>query len=130
MRMLGEVKEIFEGEKYHQLATSSKDGVPNVCTFGAKYLHDDGTIVIVDNYFDKTLKNILANPQVAIVIRREKTAYQLKGTCKYVTEGAEYEKARQWMKAKGDKYPAKGAAIITVEEIFHSTAGPKAGERL
>jgi predicted pyridoxine 5'-phosphate oxidase superfamily flavin-nucleotide-binding protein len=56
------VKDIFNNEPVHQLATSSKNGVPNVCNAGAKYLFNDETIIIIDNYMDKTLANILENP--------------------------------------------------------------------
>lgn len=130
MKIPKEVKEIFENEKYHQLATASVSGVPNVSAVGAKYVRDSETIVIVDNYMNKTLDNVLSNPLVAIFVRREKIAYQIKGKCKYVNKGPEYEEARKWMKSKGEKYPAKGALIITVEEIFNSTAGPEAGKRI
>ena len=64
------------------------------------------------------------------MVRKDKVAYQIKGKCRYVDTGAEYEKARKWMKSKGDKYPAKGALIITVKEIFNSTCGPDAGESI
>ena len=112
------------------MATASKEGIPNISFIGAKYLQEDGIIVIIDNYMKKTLKNILENPKVAILVRKEKEAFQLKGTCEYFNEGPRYEEARKWMKAKGDKYPAKGALIITVEEIFNSMAGPDAGKRI
>jgi len=31
------------------------------------------------------------------------------------------------MKAKGDRYPAKGALLIKVTDIFYSTSDEKAG---
>lgn len=130
MKIPKEIKELFENEKYHQLATASVNGVPNVSTIGGKYVRDDETIVIVDNYMNKTLENVLSNPFVAILVRKEKIAYQIKGKCRYVNEGTDYEEARKWMKSKGDKYPAKGALIITVEEIFNSMTGPDAGKRI
>jgi hypothetical protein len=123
------VKEIFVNEKCHQLGTCSKDGIPNVCSIGAKYLREDGKIVVVDNYMVKTRENILANPNVSILIRKGGESYQLKGRCSYVTEGEEYEEARKWMKAIGEKYPAKGALIIEVDEIYNSAAGEHAGEK-
>lgn len=53
MKIPDEVKEIFKNEECHQLATVSTEGIPNVCNVGAKYLRDDDTIVIVDNYMKK-----------------------------------------------------------------------------
>ena len=127
MKIPDKVKEIFENEKYHQLATASAESVPNVSNIGGKYLRDDDTIVVVDNHMKKTIANILSNPNVSILIRREKLSYQIKGKCKYVNEGIEYEEARKWMKSVAEKYPAKGALIITIEDIFDSTTGPNAG---
>ncbi len=91
---------------------------------------NDETIVIIDNYLNKTLKNILLNPNVSILIRKDKIAYQIKGKCKYVNKGKDYEEARNWMKSKGEKYPAKGTLIMSIDEIFNSTIGPDAGEMI
>lgn len=127
MKMPTNVKDIFEKERFHQLATASKNGEPNCSYIGAKYLLDDETIIIVDNFMRKTLKNILENPKIAIVIIRDKEAYQIKGECEYQTNGPIYEEARKWMKAKGDKYPAKGALVVKVTDIFYATSNGKAG---
>ena len=127
MKMPANVKDIFENERVHALATASKDGHPNCSYIGAKYILDDENIIVVDNFMKKTLKNILENPKVAIVILREKDAYQIKGECEYLVEGPIYEEARKWMKAKGARYPAKGALKIKVTDIFYSTSDEKGG---
>jgi len=123
-----EVRELFEEEKYHQLATCSADGIPNLSNIGGKYIQADGKIVVVDNHMSKTKDNVLANPHVAILVRREKLSFQIKGVCRYVTSGPEYEEARTWMKAKGDKYPAKGALVITASAVYDSTTRETAGD--
>ena len=130
MNLPKEVKEIFVNEKYHQLATTSIEVAPNICNIGGKYIRDDNKVVIVDNHMKKTIDNIKANPKVSILIRREKESYQIKGSCKYITEGKEYEEAYKWMKSKGDKYPAKGAIIVNVEEVYNSMTDSDAGKRI
>ncbi|MDD2411280.1 MAG: pyridoxamine 5'-phosphate oxidase family protein [Bacteroidales bacterium] len=125
-----EIAEIFEQEQLHQFATASCDGIPNICTIGAKYIREDGKIVVIDNYFNKTLSNLKENPEVAILVRREKESYQIKGTAVYVSEGKEFEEAYKWMKAVNEKYPAKGAVIITVHSVYNSIAGPTAGDKI
>jgi predicted pyridoxine 5'-phosphate oxidase superfamily flavin-nucleotide-binding protein len=130
MELTGEIREIFENEPYHQLSTASFEGAPNVSNIGCKYIREDGAIVIVDNFMKKTKENVIANPRVAILIRKDKISYQIKGSCKYLTEGSEYDQARKWMKAKGDKYPAKGAIIVFVESVYDSTTRASAGEKL
>lgn len=72
------IKDIFEKERFHQLATASKNGDPNCSYIGAKYILDDETIIVVDNFMKKTLKNILENPKVAIAIIRKKTHIKLR----------------------------------------------------
>lgn len=125
-----EIAEIFEHEMFHQFATSSKDGIPNICTIGTKYIREDGKIVVVDNYFNKTRSNLKENTEVSILIRRERESYQIKGTATYITAGKEYEEAYQWMKAKSEKYPAKGVVIITVHSIYNSITGSTAGNKI
>jgi len=130
MKIPDEVKKIFNDEMYHQLATASTEGIPNISNIGGKYLRDDDNIVVIDNYMKKTITNILSNPNISILIRKERVSYQIKGKCRYLTQGHEYEEAKKWMKSVAEKYPAKGALIITVEDIFNSNSGPGAGENL
>ena len=130
MKLQEQVLDIFVGEKCHQLATASPEGIPNVSSIACKYVRDDDAIVLIDNYWKKTMENVLTNPHVAVLIRRDKESYQIKGTGKYVAEGPEYEEARKWMKSQGDKYPAKGALIVTVEEVFNSASGADAGKKI
>jgi len=84
----------------------------------------------VDNYMKKTLDNLLSNPNVSVLIRREKVSYQIKGKCRYINKGPDYEEAKKWMKSVAEKYPAKGALIIAVEDIFDSTTGSNAGKSI
>jgi len=130
MKIPDKVKEVFINEPVHQFATASKKGIPNISNIGGKYLKDDETIIVVDNYMKKTLSNILENPNVAIIIRRDRESYQIKGKCSYVQEGPVYEEAKKWIKAIAEKYPAKGALVINVEEIYSAESGDNAGSRL
>ena len=130
MKLPKKVKDIFVNEAVHQLATSSLDGIPNISNVGAKYLLDDESIVVVDNYMDKTLSNILVNPRVAILVRTERESYQIKGSTTYLTVDTIYEYAKKWMGSVSKVFPAKGALLIKIEEIFHSSSGPDAGKKL
>ena len=48
------------------LVTSSKEGIPNVVPIGAFKLIDDDTLLISDQYFLKTLRNLKENPAIAL----------------------------------------------------------------
>lgn len=130
MRLNKEVEEIFTSEPCHQLATASTTGLPNISNIGAKYLLDDGRIVVVDNYMKKTLANLLENPEVAILVRKGGVSYQIKGTAEYATSGKIYEEAHAWMKARNKERPAKGAVIVTVHAVYNSMGGADAGEQV
>ncbi len=130
MKIPDKIQKILKEEKYHQLATCSKTGIPNVCTVGAIDILDDETIIIIDNYFRKTKENFLENPAVAILLRMDRECYQIKGTSEYKQEGEVYQNARKWMKSKGDHYPAKGVLVIKVNACFNSMSGPEAGKAI
>lgn len=62
-KMNQRIREILEKRKVIALATATKNGIPNVVPVGAKKVLDDETILISDQYFRKTLKNMKNNPQ-------------------------------------------------------------------
>jgi len=117
-------------DKAFAFATTNKEGVPNINMIGVKKIEDDETILLADNYFNKTLANIKENARAAILTKRaeEKLWYQLKGTCQYLNEGQKYEDFKKWVKSKKESYPAKGMVIFKVEKIFNTAPGSEAGE--
>ena len=102
------------------IATSTKDGVPNInyVTFLKEY--DDETIVVADNKLFKTLKNIQSNPVLSFVVLDPdaKKAYQVKGKIKYITEGEKYDYTLKWVQGKRPDLTPKGAVFMTVDEIY------------
>ncbi len=103
------------------LATVDADGTPNVIWVTCLTLLDDGSasgdaqIGIADNYFDKTLANLLRGSRGAMVIRtNDSKPYQLKGRFEYHTEGPVFEGMKVWnLPGK----PGKGIAVLHVEEV-------------
>lgn len=117
-------------EPVGQFATCSKEGIPNISNIGVKYLMEDDTIVVVDNYMKKTLQNILENPSVALLIRRDRESYQIKGRWHYLNSRPLYNAAAEWMEKKMAGFPAKGAVIIKPEKIYDSSSGDRAGKQM
>jgi predicted pyridoxine 5'-phosphate oxidase superfamily flavin-nucleotide-binding protein len=98
------------------LATVDGDGRPNVIyvTCVAKFSED--TLVVADNYFDKTRRNILrGSPGAILFITKENKAYQVKGRLEYHTSGPIYEDMKKW---NPSKHPGHAAAALRVEEVF------------
>lgn len=128
----GEIKELFNRTKIMPLATASKSGVPNVAPVASMRLAADDTIWIMDNYMQKTLKNLQENPVAALSFHDPETkrCFQVKGSTEIRTSGPDYEKARDWMRSKSDKYPAKSLIIMKITEVFECTPGKNAGKKV
>lgn len=111
MKITEEVKEVINNSIVH-LATSSKDGKPNVVPVGLCRVISDHELLIVDVFFKKTRKNMEENPRVAIAVEalEELKAYQLKGEAKIFTHGELYEKAFEIMKEQ-DKVREKRVSV-------------------
>lgn len=67
MKMSEEIREMINENIVH-FATASRDGKPNVVPVGAIRAIGDSKLLIVDVLFDKTEKNLLENPQVALAV--------------------------------------------------------------
>jgi len=98
------------------LTTVDSEGNPNAiyATCVSKYRED--TLVVADNFFNKTKANILAGSQATLLfITKEGKSYQIKGKIEYHTEGAVFEDMKQWNPAK---LPGHAAAALRVEQVF------------
>ena len=129
-----EAKKLFEEVSDVVFTTAREDGQPNSCVVGMKAVIDDETIYLSDQFFKKTLANVLANPKVSVVFWKGREAYEIYGTARYVNEGDEFLKQKAWVDAAfenmGMPIRAKGGCFITVDEVFSSAPGPTAGEKL
>lgn len=126
--------ELFEKVAFAILATASPDGIPNAVPIGAKKIIDKETILLSDQFFNKTLANMKANPRVSLTFWEAHEGYQIKGAVSIETTGSRYEETAEWIAEMGKKMgfslKSKGAVILSVEEIYSIGAGPDAGKRL
>lgn len=115
-----EVKAAIDKTSPVCIATADNEGNPNIVYVKfLKYINDT-TVVIADNKFVKTKKNIDANGNLAFVVLDNDTrkAYQLKGKVDYVTEGERYQDVVNWVKSvKPDMQPNAGV-YLNITEIF------------
>ncbi len=121
------------------LGTASKAGIPNTVPIGLGKFLDDETMVLVDNYFLKTRRNLEENPVLALSFwvteERDGKAitnegYQLKGTAHFEDSGPIYERMRADTKAIKAEFPVKAVLVFKVTDIFDVKAGPNAGKRI
>jgi uncharacterized protein len=98
------------------LATVNTDGTPNIIYVTCVNLHGDDTVVVADNYFDKTRKNIQAGSQGSLLFMApEGKAFQLKGGITYHTEGDIFDTMKSW---NPQEHPGHAAAALTVQEVY------------
>ena len=96
--------------------TVSADGTANSIYATCVSKYNDETLVVADNYFDKTQKNILSGSKgVILFITEENKAYQVKGSIQYCTEGAIFDDMKKW---NSKKHPGHAAAALKVEEVY------------
>ncbi len=133
-KMTERMKELFAKVPTAVLTTATIDGVPNAVPVGAKKIIDDETILISDQYFNKTLANLKNNPQAAVTFWEGREGYQLKCSITIETQGDRYEETAKWIEALGNKvgHPlqSKGAVILKIKEIYGVSPGPGAGKQL
>jgi len=97
-------------------STVSEDGTPNAiyATCVAQYGPD--RLVIADNYFDKTRKNIFSGSKGSILfITSEGKSYQVKGSIEYHQDGDVFMDMKKW---NPDKHPGHAAMALKVEEAY------------
>jgi len=111
------VKKAISKQELFCVATSTSNGIPNVAYIKYLKVIDDQTILIADNYLNKTRDNITNNSKIAFaVLDDEKGSFQIKGTARRLTEGDMFDEVQKWVP---EKLPRVAAVIMDVEEIYN-----------
>lgn len=98
------------------LATVDEAGLPNVIYVGAIGLCENERIVIADNYFHKTRRNVLRGGIGAFLfIDKSGKSYQVKGRLEYHTDGEIFKLMKTW---NPPQHPGRAAAALVVEQVF------------
>jgi predicted pyridoxine 5'-phosphate oxidase superfamily flavin-nucleotide-binding protein len=123
VKMTGEMKAMLE-KQLPIVATSTKEGIPNVGPKGSLYVLDDETLVYSEGTGRKTLKNMVENPNVAVlVVDREKLdGYQFKGKAELLTQGPIFDEVSEKQKKRGRR-PPTNVVKIKVEEVYSVKPG-------
>ncbi len=98
------------------LTTVDRAGNPNAIYATCVRKISEDTLVVVDNFFNKTRANILAGSKAALLfITKEGKSYQVKGHIEYHTAGPVFDEMKQWNPAK---LPGHAAAALKVDQVF------------
>jgi predicted pyridoxine 5'-phosphate oxidase superfamily flavin-nucleotide-binding protein len=87
---------------------------------------------MIDNFLNKTRKNLEENPFATITFWNPETleGYQVKGTVETKSTGDLYEQIKSEIHAKRPDLPVKAIVILKVEEIYNIKPGSEAGKRM
>ena len=132
VKLTAEMKEAFLKMKVFPVATAAKDGTPNVVPIGIVELASDDTIWITDNFMNKTLENLKANPKIAIYVWGPdiKGCFQIKGHVTLKTSGKEYDEMKAKINKKNPALPARSLLIVKITDVFECKPGATAGTKL
>jgi hypothetical protein len=98
------------------LATVDAAGMPNAIYATCVGTFGEDRLVVADNYFDKTRRNIQGGSKGAILfITKDNQAYQVKGRLEHVCSGPIFDAMKGW---NPPKHPGHAAAVLTVEEAY------------
>lgn len=115
--MLLKIKNLVENNPI-ALATIGNNK-PNVIGVACVKVVSETEILITDNYMKQTVKNILANNNVCLVVwDKNLCGYKLIGKAKYYEHGKWKEFIEKMKENKG--LPTKGAILIKVSKIIKS----------
>ena len=125
-----EVRTAFRETPVCFLATCCED-VPNVVPVGFKWI-DQNKLLLADLFFEKTRRNLAANPTVAVTVActNPKQGFQLKGIASVHRTGEPYERLRVLLRQKGVDAEPFAAVLISVAETYLLDPGPEAGKRI
>jgi uncharacterized protein len=131
MVMTKEMMDAIEKDNLVFLATATAEGTPNVVPIGFARPIDSETIMIVDNFMNKTHKNLENNPKASLVVRdASECPYQFKGSVELVESGKYFDDAVDWAKSVMSQLAPKAAILLKVEEIYSIQPGPEAGKKV
>ncbi len=117
MKIPAMVKEAWEHrEGPVVLATVDPDGTPNIIYATCVGRFDDECLVVADNYFDKTRRNLKAGTRGALLfMTTDKKAYQVKGRLEYHDHGPVFDHMKKW---NPPSHPGHGAAVLRVDAVY------------
>ena len=130
VKLTNEIKESLAATKLAFFATSAKDHTPNVVPIGAFKVLDDETLLISDQFFNKTLANMKENPRAALSWWGEKGGFQIKGEVTIHTAGDIWLQDIAWMKELRPTLKPKGAVAMKITGVYTVVPGTEPGKKI
>ncbi|HQP24291.1 MAG TPA: pyridoxamine 5'-phosphate oxidase family protein, partial [Smithellaceae bacterium] len=112
------------------LSTAAKDGSPNVVPIGAFKFLDDETLLISDQFFNKTLKNLQENPKIALAWWGNQGGFQIKADITIHTDDEIFRQNVEWVQSIKESLQPKSAIVGKITGVYIVKSGPDAGKKI
>lgn len=129
VKITDEMKDLLTKSMW-AFATADANGVPNAVPIHFKTILGDNRLLLVNNFMNKTMANIKANPQVAISVWDANGGYQFKGTATVETSGSNMELGLDMVAKSNMPMTPKGVVVVDVNAIYTTAPGPNAGAKV
>lgn len=125
---LDDIRPCFEGAVPSMMATCDSDGVPNVAYLSQVDYVDAHHLALSFQFFNTTRRNVLANPQVEILVSHPFTTAMYRIRARYLhtqTSGPLFERMKARLSGiashtgMSEVFRLKGADLYRVEGIVH-----------
>ncbi len=112
-----DMKRVVREQRLGFVATVTPDGKPNLSPKGTTSVWDDDHLVFADIHSPGTVANLQRNAAVEInvVDPLYRKGYRFSGTARVLSEGAEFDKVRQFFEKGGTKSRIRHAVLVKVE---------------
>lgn len=133
MKLPENVQNVMRSGHNVWVATTGKDGTPNIAIKGSGSLLDDENLYFADLFSKKTRANLLNNDNVALAIYEpdDDVAVQVKGKASFIDSGPLFDRVSDTIAGlQAGLPPVKSVVKITVESLWDLSAGPNSGERI
>lgn len=118
MKLTEEAKKAIETNRPCLVATASKTGKPNVSAKGSIQVLDDEHLTFVDVASPRTIKNLMENPQVAVICLDLPThkGCRVWGRGEILSSGELFNKVSAAMAARSPR-KVNNIVKVTIEEV-------------
>ena len=130
IKVTDEIKDSLKSTKIAFLSTAAKDGSPNVVPIGAFKFLDDETLLISDQFFNKTLKNLQENPKIALAWWGDQGGFQIKADITIHTDDEIFRQNVEWVHSIKESLQPKSAIVGKITGVYIVKSGPDAGKKI
>lgn len=112
MKLSAHSAALLEAADGKALATYSVQSGVHVVPVSSIRLEDEA-IILVNYFFEQTLKNIEENPTVALAAWKGLEGIQVKATVRQETSGARFESVVEWIRETIPSRTVRGILVLT-----------------